>query len=172
MKKIVIIIMYSLVCCVHAEDKLTFVAFEINSEESLAEYDALYKTTSGHLSALEYSKLTNIVDKIYCEELEIDGTSVSVDKKCPVQFAKKEGDKYVLAPSDLMQGVKCELEIEVIPSVGFLFNGSAEFLSHQGERYSLLFQILMQDVQLILWGDILIIIVCFPVINTQLYVVQ
>ena len=127
MKKIVIIIMYSLVCCVHAEDKLTFVAFEINSEESLAEYDALYKTTSGHLSALEYSKLTNIVDKIYCEELEIDGTSVSVDKKCPVQFAKKEGDKYVLAPSDLMQGVKCELEIEVIPSVGFLFNGSAEF---------------------------------------------
>lgn len=130
MKKTVLYALFALflhVFCAFAEDKITFVAFEINTEISLSKYDALYKTTDGYLSEVEYGELTNIVDKIYCEELVIDATSVSVDKKYPVQFAKKERDKYVLAPSNLMQGVKCEIEIEVIPSVGFMFNGSAEF---------------------------------------------
>ena len=128
MKKILLFVFSTIAICVHAKDRLTFVAFEINSKESLAKYEALFNTMDGYyLSNLEYSKFTNIVDKIYYEELEIDEASISIDKKCPVQFAKKEGEKYVLAPSDLMQGLKCEFEIEVIPSLGFMFNGSAEF---------------------------------------------
>ena len=126
--KVIILHMLILSCLPSfAGSEITFTAFEINTPEKISEYDELYKETGGFLSSDDYDKIIVLAEKKSQEKVSIDENSVCVDKKYPVQYAKKDGNGYVLVSSEMMQGVKCKLKLDVIPAVGFMLNGEAEY---------------------------------------------
>lgn len=103
------------------------IAFEVVGDTQCDEALKIHSDAGILMDQIALQNFTNAATKIACIDLDIENGMIIRDTENYASYASGSGNKYRLVQSDMSEGVKSHLKMEVIEEKGFMFSGEVSF---------------------------------------------